>query len=93
LKDKYSWCQIGENTLSTDYLAIFTEDEKNKEWYQKNYKKLIQKYDGQYIAIYKQKIIDYDKNLDNLLKRIEKKYPKEHVLIEFVTSQRLELIL
>ena len=75
--------------MSTDYPAIFIEDEKNKEWFQKNYKKLIQKYDDHYVAIYKQKIIDFDRNLDNLLKRIEKKIPKEHVLIEFVTSQRL----
>lgn len=39
----------------------------------KNHEKLIKKYDGKFIAIYKQNIIDSDEDIEKLMKKIEKR--------------------
>lgn len=79
--------------MTSEYIALFEEYDKNWSWFKENYEELVKKYDGEFVAIYKQKIIDHDKELKNLMERIDKKYPKEYVLVEFVSSQKLTLIL
>jgi len=50
-------------------------------------------FDGEFVAIYKQSVIDHDKDLSALMERIKVKYPAEYVYIDFVTSEKLTLIL
>ena len=50
-------------------------------------------FNGEFVAIYKQSVIDHDKDLSALMERIKVKYPVEYVYIDFVTSEKLTLIL
>lgn len=47
-----------------------TTKKSNEEWLEKNYESVKYQYNNYYIAVYKRKVIDYDNNLDNLMKRL-----------------------
>jgi len=74
-------------------LVLFEEHERNRKWFEKNYDELINIYDGKFIAIYKQKVIDSHEDVGRLVEKIEKKYPLDSVSIEYVSKEKLQLIL
>jgi len=74
-------------------LALLEEYEENAEWFREKYKELVEKYDGMFVAIHKKRIVDYDKDLDPLVDRVSEKYPLNRTLIDFVTKEKLVLIL
>ena len=53
--------KIGE-TMS-EYVATFKEHDKNWSWFEKHYDELAKKFDGEFVAIYKQNVIDHDKEI------------------------------
>ncbi|MCC5997573.1 MAG: DUF5678 domain-containing protein [Thermofilum sp.] len=77
----------------SEILVLFDEYDKNWSWFMKHYEELVEKFDGEFVAIYQQKVVDHDKNLRSLMKRIRKKYPLSRVLVEFVSKEKLALIL
>lgn len=77
------------NEIST----LFAEQERNREWFEKNHEKLIEKYNGKFIAIYKQNIIDSDEDIEKLMERVEKKYPPDKISVEYVSKEKIQLIL
>lgn len=77
----------------SEILVLFDENEKNWSWFMEHYEELVEKFDGEFVAIYQQKVVDHDKNLRSLMKRIRKKYPLSRVLVEFVSKEKLALIL
>lgn len=79
--------------LERKALALLEEYEENSEWFREKYEELIEEHDGTFVAIYKKRIIDYDKDLDSLVDRVSKKYPSNRVFIDFVTKEKLALIL
>ena len=79
--------------MRSEYLLMFEEHEQNRAWFEKNYQELLTMFDGEYVAIYKREAVDHDKDLDELMKRVEAKYPIENVLVEYVTREKLELVL
>jgi len=72
---------------------MFEEHEQNWAWFRCNYGKLLKRFDGEYVAIFGRKVVDHDKDLDKLVRRVKAKYPIAKVLVEFVTSEKLELVL
>jgi hypothetical protein len=74
-------------------MVLFDENEKNWSWFMEHYEELVEKFDGEFVAIYQQRVVDHDKNLRSLMKRIRKKYPLSRVLVEFVSKEKLALIL
>jgi len=46
-----------------------------------------------FVAIHKKRIVDHDKDLDPLVDRVSEKYPLNRTLIDFVTKEKLVLIL
>lgn len=77
----------------SEYIALFEEYEKNWSWFRENYGELVKKFDGEFVAIYEQNVVDHDKELSNLMKRIREKYPEENVFVDFVSREKLMLIL
>lgn len=77
----------------SEYIALFDEHDKNWSWFEKHYDELVKKFDGEFIVIYKQRVVDHDRELSVLMKRVEAKYPVESVFVDFVSSEKLTLIL
>lgn len=77
----------------SEYTVLFDEHDKNWSWFRKHYQELVKKFDGESVAVYEQKIIDHDKELSVLMKRIKAKYPEEQIFVDFVSSEKLTLIL
>jgi len=74
-------------------MVLFDEQDKNWSWFMEHYEELAERFDGEFVAIYQQRVVDHDKNLRSLMKRIRKKYPLSRVLVEFVSKEKLALIL
>ncbi|MEM2981337.1 MAG: hypothetical protein QW385_08260, partial [Thermoproteota archaeon] len=55
--------QIGSSIISgmSEYVALFEEYERNWSWFRENYGELVKKFDGEFVAIYEQNIVDHDK--------------------------------
>jgi hypothetical protein len=71
----------------------FDEWTESHAWFRTNYVRLARKYDHQNIAVYQQRIVDHDRNLARLLSRVSKKYPRERLVVEYVTRKKRELVL
>jgi len=46
----------------SEYVALFEEHDKNWTWFKEHYEELVKKLDGEFVAIYKQKIVDLTKS-------------------------------
>lgn len=77
----------------SELVALFDEHDKNWSWFEEHYHKLLKRFDGEFVAIYEQLVVDHDKELSVLMKRIEAKYPPDRVFVDFVSSEKLTLIL
>ena len=53
----------------------------------------MERFDGEFVAVYKQRVIDHDKEMSTLMKRIESRYPLDRVFVEFVSREKLTMIL
>jgi len=76
-----------------EYMVLFDEHDKNWSWFRRHYQELVKKFDGEFVAVYGQEVIDHDKELRVLMERIKAKYPEEHAFVDFVSSEKLTLIL
>jgi len=77
----------------SEHVAIFKEHDENWSWFEKHYDDLVEKFDGEFVAVYKQKVVDHDKEMSALMKRIESRYPPDRVFVEFVSREKLTMIL
>jgi len=78
----------------SEIASLFKEHEFNERWFWETYEELVEKYDGFFIAIYKQKVIDYDKSPGELRRKILAKGLKlSEVFVEYVSKKPLEFIL
>src|SRR6266700_1791534 len=51
------------------------------------------RYDGQNVCVYKHRVVDHDRDLRSLMRRVRGRFPQEEVLVEFVSRKKLEFIL
>ncbi|MBC7090775.1 MAG: hypothetical protein H5T50_02530 [Nitrososphaeria archaeon] len=77
----------------SELFAIFEEHDRNWSWFKEHYDELVEKFDGEFVAVCEQKVIDHDREINVLMKRVREKYPKKHVLVEFVSREKIALIL
>ncbi|MGQ9782342.1 MAG: DUF5678 domain-containing protein [Nitrososphaeria archaeon] len=77
----------------SELTALFDEHDKNWSWFEKHYDELVKKFGGEFVAVHEKRVIDHDKELSALMKRIESKYPADCVFVDFVSSEKLTLIL
>ena len=64
-------------------------------WLNRHYDRLKLRYPDEFVAVLKKKVVAHNRDLKKLMKRLEKEYPKEagHIALEFVSPQKVELIL
>ena len=77
----------------SEVLTLFKEQELNRNWFERNREKLAEKYDCKFIAIYEETIVDFDEDLGMLMDRVERKYPPDRISVEYVSKEKLQLIL
>ena len=77
----------------SEVLTLFREHERNRKWFEENHEALVERYDGNFIAIYRRSVVDSDKDVGRLMERVEKKYPPDRVSVEYVSKEKLQLIL
>ena len=71
----------------------FDEWTKNHVWLLAHYQRLARNYDRQNIVVYQRRVVDHDKNLSRLLGRVKRSYPKDRVVVEYVSRKKRELVL
>jgi len=76
-------------------VAVLSRYEENAKWISKRYEELKKKFRDEWIAAFDCAVIDHDRELDKLVKRLRKKYPKDYnaIAVEYVTTKEIELIL
>ena len=79
--------------MRSEYLTIFDVQEQNWEWFKKNYPKLVGKFDGEYVAVFERRVVDHDKDLGRLVRRVREKFPFDRVLVDFVSREKVVLVL
>jgi hypothetical protein len=81
-----------EQLLVIKKLSQFEEDMR---WIVLAYEKLKDLYPDEWVAVFKKGVIDHDKDLNRLMKRLEAKYPEDYgyVAVKFIGKEKIELIL
>jgi len=79
--------------MKVEYLTIFDKQEENWEWFKRNYSRLVGRFDGEHVAVFERKVVDHDKDLKRLVRRVKEKFPFEHVLVKFVSKEKVVLVL
>jgi hypothetical protein len=69
--------------------------EENVKWFSKHYEALKRKYMDEWVAVLNGTIVDHDRNLNKLVKRLRMNYPMDfnEIAIEYVTANKIEIIL
>ncbi len=67
---------------------------KNSKWIDEHYEELMQKYDGFFVAAYNGKIVDFDKDVAKLGRRIRKKFKNAYteIAVEYISKKELDII-
>ncbi len=76
-------------------VAVLSRYEKNAKWISRHYEELKKKFRDEWIAVLNGAIVDRDRELNKLVERLRKKYPKDYneIAVEYVTTKEIELIL
>jgi len=75
-------------------LKSLKEFESNQHWLQAHYQEVLEEHKDQFVAVWRNSVIDSDSDLDALSDRVHKRVSgAKGVYIEFVTDQPLEMIL
>ena len=83
---------LGESR-EAEALALLGEHEKEAAWFRENYEELLREYEGKYVAIYRQRVVQFDRNFDTIIEKVSRNYPLNRVYIDFVKKEKLTLIL
>lgn len=76
-------------------LQELKEFKRDSRWLEQHYDQLAAQYINQYVAVYQEKVIDHDRDLQALRNRLTQSYPAaaDHIAIEYLTSQQFDMIL
>lgn len=77
----------------SEYLVLFDVHELNRKWFEENYDALVEKFDNRFVAVCDHRVVDSNPNLDELIERVEADFPMERVSIEYVSRDKIQLIL
>ncbi len=73
--------------------SAFEEWSDQHRWFRHHYRSLARRYDGQNVCVYKHRVVDHDRDLRRLIRRVRERFPQEKVLVEFVSRKKLKFIL
>ena len=78
----------------SEFLALFDEQERNREWFEENRESLVDRYDGMFVAIYKENVVECSKDPAELREKILARGLRlSEVMVEYVSKEPLEFIL
>lgn len=70
------------------------EFESNQRWLQTHYQEILETHRNRFVAVWRNRVLDSDQDLDALSARVRKKVSgAKGIYIEFMTDQPLEMIL
>lgn len=73
----------GEGSQPTDYVKF----QEAKRYFQENRAQILEKYRGNFIAIFDNTVVDHDRNFSELAKRVYEKFGYQTIYIPFVESE------
>jgi len=80
--------------MSEDIAITLTDFNEDFQWFLRSRGELLSKYEDKWVAIYSKKVLDSDKNLTALVKRLKAKgFQPEQILIQFLSKEPIEAIL
>lgn len=79
--------------MSSEALTLLAKQREDMEWFLHNHDKLVEKYDGVFVAVCERGVIDSDDNLDGLIEGVSSRWPLERVVIEYVSREKPLLVL
>ena len=80
--------------MSEDVTIALTDFNEDFQWFLRSREELLLKYEDKWVAIYSKKVLDSDKNLTTLVKRLKTKgFKPEQMLIQFISKEPIEAIL
>ena len=69
------------------------EFERNQKWFIENFKRILEEYREKFVAVWNQRIIDADTDLEKLSKKVkEKTKSAKGVYVEYVSEKPVEMI-
>jgi len=74
---------------------MLEEFRRDTHWLEGHYEELKKSYPEEYVAVYEEKVVDHDPDLDRLMARLEGSYPGKSgkLAIEYVTTRKIEMVL
>lgn len=77
-----------------EHLSQIKEFESNQKWFMDNFKRILKEYSEKFVAVWNQRIIDADTDLEKLSKTVkEKTRSAKGVYIGYVSDKPIEMIL
>ena len=77
-----------------EHLSQIKEFESNQKWFMDNFKRILKEYSEKFVAVWNQRIIDADTDLEKLSKTVkEKTRGAKGVYIRYVSDKPIEMIL
>ncbi len=69
--------------------------EANLDWIEGRYSELTEQYDGEYVAVLENRVIDHDKELKAIIQRLRERYAgqEDRIVVEFITKEETDVIL
>jgi len=69
--------------------------EENAKWLSSHYEELKKRFKDEWIAVLNKTVVDHDRELGKLVRRLRKKYSEAYneIAVEYVTTKEIELIL
>ena len=69
--------------------------ERDSVWVADHYDRLRKKYDRQFIAVFRRRVVDHDRSGARLARRLRAKYPDDQpqITVTYVTKEKVDLIL
>ena len=75
-------------------LKHMSEFERNQKWLRENFEKLLEKYREQFVAVFGERVIDHDEDLEPLVRRVKTKTKgAKGIYIEYISDKPIEMIL
>lgn len=80
--------------MQKKHLSHMEEFEKNQAWFQTHLPGLLKKHKNLFVAVWSQRVVDKDKILESLSRRVHKKLKNSKgVYVQYVTDEPMEMIL
>lgn len=75
-------------------LKVMEEFERNQKWFIDNFEDILKKYRGKFVAVWNQRVIDAEEDLEKLSKTVkEKTKGARSAYVRYVSEKPIEMIL